>query len=46
MANNEVEKASQFRQGSRPSIRHTLGVFPLIDFHTTMEQALGVEMQH
>jgi hypothetical protein len=46
MANNEVEKASQFRQGLRPSIRHTLGAFPLIDFRTTVEQALGVEMQH
>jgi hypothetical protein len=42
---NEVEKASQFRQGLKPSIRHTLGAFPLVDFRTTMEQALGVEMQ-
>jgi hypothetical protein len=41
VANNEVEKASQFCQGPRPSIRHTLG-----DFCTTVEQALGVEMQH
>jgi hypothetical protein len=41
-----VEKATQFRQGLRPSMRHTLGAFPLIDFCTTMEQALGVEMQH
>jgi hypothetical protein len=46
VANNEVEKASQFRQGLRPSIRHTLGAFPMIDFCTTVEQALGVEMQH
>jgi hypothetical protein len=32
VANNEVEKASQFCQGLRSSIRHTLGAFPLIDF--------------
>jgi hypothetical protein len=31
VANNEVEKASQFRQSLSPSIRHTLGAFPLID---------------
>ena len=46
VAYNEVEKASQFRQGLRPSIRHTLGAFPLVDFRSTVEQALGVEMQH
>jgi hypothetical protein len=46
VAYNEIEKASQFRQGLRPSIRHALGAFPLVDFRTTMEQALGVEMQH
>jgi hypothetical protein len=46
VANNEVEMASQFCQGFRPSISHTLGAFPLIDFRTIMEQALGVEMQH
>jgi hypothetical protein len=46
VANNEVEKASRFHQGLRPSIRHTLGAFSLIDFCTTVEQALGVEMQH
>jgi hypothetical protein len=45
VARNEVEKASQFRQGLKPSIKHTLGAFPLVDFHTTVEQALGVEMQ-
>jgi hypothetical protein len=43
---NEMEKASQFRQGLKPSIRHALGAFPLVDFRTTVEQALGVEMQH
>jgi hypothetical protein len=42
---NEMEKASQFRQGLKPSIRHALGAFPLVDFRTTVEQALGVEMQ-
>jgi hypothetical protein len=44
VARNEVEKASQFCQGLKPSIRHTLGAFPLVDFRTTVEQALGVEM--
>jgi hypothetical protein len=44
VARNEVEKAFQFRQGLKPSIRHTLGAFPLVDFRTTVEQALGVEM--
>jgi hypothetical protein len=39
-----VEKAGRFRQGLKPSIRQTLGAFPLIDFCTTVEQALGVEM--
>jgi hypothetical protein len=46
VAYNEMEKASQFCQGLKPSIRHALGAFPLVDFHTTVEQALGVEMQH
>jgi hypothetical protein len=46
VAYNEIEKASQFRQGLKPSIRHALGAFPLVDFHTTVEQALGLEMQH
>jgi hypothetical protein len=46
VAYNELEKASQFREGLKPSIRHALGAFPLVDFRTTMEQALGVEMQH
>jgi hypothetical protein len=46
VAYNEMEKVSQFRQGLKPSIRHALGAFPLVDFRTTMEQALGVEMQH
>ena len=44
VAYNEMEKASQFRQGLKPSIRHALGAFPLVDFRTTVEQALGVEM--
>jgi hypothetical protein len=46
VAYNEMEKASQFRQGLKPSIRHALGAFPLVDFRTTVDQALGVEMQH
>jgi hypothetical protein len=46
VAYNEMEKASQFHQGLKPSIRHALGAFPLVDFRTTVEQALGVEMQH
>jgi hypothetical protein len=46
VANNDIEKASQFRQGLRPSIRHILGALPLVDFRITVEQALGVEMQH
>jgi hypothetical protein len=46
VAYNELEKASQFHQGLKPSIRHALGAFLLVDFQTTVEQALGVEMQH
>jgi hypothetical protein len=46
MAYNELEKASQFCQGLKPSIRHALGAFPLVDFHTKVEHALGVAMQH
>jgi hypothetical protein len=46
VAYNELEKASQFRQGLKPSIRHALGAFPHVDFRTTVEQALGVVMQH
>jgi hypothetical protein len=46
VAYNELEKASQFHKGLKPSIKHALGAFPLVDFRTTVEQALGVEMQH
>jgi hypothetical protein len=46
VAYNELEKASQFCQDLKPSIRHALGAFPLVDFRTIVEQALGVEMQH
>jgi hypothetical protein len=46
VAYNELEKASQFRQGLKPSIGHAMGTFPLVDFRTTAEQALGMEMQH
>ena len=45
MAYNDAEKARQFRQGHKPSIRHMLGAFSIVDFRTTVEQALGVEMQ-
>jgi hypothetical protein len=37
VAFNEMEKESQFRQGLKPSIRHALGAFPLVDFHTIVE---------
>jgi hypothetical protein len=43
VAYNELEKTSQFCQCLRPSIRHALGAFPLVDFRTTVEQALGVD---
>jgi hypothetical protein len=46
VAYNELEKASQFHQGLKPSIRHALGTFPLLDFRTMVEQALGMEKQH
>jgi len=45
MTLNDVEKARQFRQGLKPSIRHMLGAFPLVDFRSTVEQALGIELQ-
>ena len=44
VARNDVEKARQFRQGLKPSIRHMLGAFPLVDFCSTVEQALGIEL--
>jgi hypothetical protein len=46
VAYNELEKASKFHQGLKPSIRHALGAFPLVDFQTTVEHALGVELEH
>jgi rubrerythrin len=46
VAYNELEKASQFHKGLKPSIKHALSAFPLVDFRTTVEQALGVKMQH
>jgi hypothetical protein len=45
VAHDEVEKAKHFRQGLKHSIRQVLGAFPVVDFRTTVEQALGVEMQ-
>ncbi|KAF0905003.1 hypothetical protein E2562_039450 [Oryza meyeriana var. granulata] len=44
VAHDEVEKARQFRQGHKPTIRHVLGAFSIIDFRSMVEQALGVEM--
>ncbi|KAG2611651.1 hypothetical protein PVAP13_4KG181615 [Panicum virgatum] len=45
VARNDVEKARQFQQGLKPSIRHMLGAFPVVDFRSTVEQALGIELQ-
>jgi hypothetical protein len=45
VACDEIGKAGRFHQDLKPSIRHILGAFPLVDFRTPMEQALGVEMQ-
>ncbi|KAF0904364.1 hypothetical protein E2562_033570, partial [Oryza meyeriana var. granulata] len=45
VAHDEVEKARQFRQGLKLAIRHMLGTFTITDFHSMVEQALGVEMQ-
>jgi hypothetical protein len=45
VACGEIEKASRFNQGLKSSIRHTLEAFPLVDYHTIVEQALGVQMQ-
>jgi hypothetical protein len=44
VACDEIEKVGGFLQVLKPSIRHTLGAFPLVDFRTIVEQALGVEM--
>ena len=45
VAHDEAEKARRFRQGLRPAIRHTLGAFPISNFCSMVEQALGVELQ-
>ncbi|XP_062230304.1 uncharacterized protein LOC133928029 [Phragmites australis] len=45
VAHDEVEKAKHFHQGLKHSICQVLGAFPAVDFCTTVEQALGVEMQ-
>jgi hypothetical protein len=45
VAHNDAEKARQFLQGLKPSIRHMLRAFPLVDFCTMVEQALGIELQ-
>ena len=45
VAHDEYEKARIFRQGLKASIRRVLGVFPIVDFRSVVEQALGVEVQ-
>ena len=45
VAHDEYEKARIFRQGLKASIRRVLGAFPIVDFHSVVEQALGVEVQ-
>uniref|UniRef100_A0A0A9DKK6 Retrotransposon gag domain-containing protein n=1 Tax=Arundo donax TaxID=35708 RepID=A0A0A9DKK6_ARUDO len=45
VAHDEREKVRRFFQGLRPAIRHTLGTFPITDFRSMVEQALGVELQ-
>ncbi|KAF0909598.1 hypothetical protein E2562_038811 [Oryza meyeriana var. granulata] len=45
VAHDEIQKARQFRQGLKPTIRHVLGTFSITDFRSMVEQALGVEMQ-
>ena len=45
VAHDESEKARIFRQGLKASIRRVLGVFPIVDFRSVVEQALGVEVQ-
>jgi hypothetical protein len=40
-----IKKASRFSQGLKSLIRHTLEAFPLVDYHTIVERALGVQMQ-
>ncbi|KAF0888646.1 hypothetical protein E2562_016104 [Oryza meyeriana var. granulata] len=45
VAHDEVEKARQFCQGLKPTIRHVLGAFSITDFCSMVEQALGVKMQ-
>jgi hypothetical protein len=45
VAHDEYEKARIFRQGLKASIRHVLGAFPIVDFRSVVERALGVEVQ-
>jgi len=45
VAHDEYEKARIFRQGLKASIRRVLGAFVLEDFRSTVERALGVEVQ-
>ena len=45
VAHDEYEQARIFRQGLKASIRRVLGAFVLEDFRSTVERALGVEVQ-
>jgi hypothetical protein len=45
----EKKSVTEYEVGFNKMVRfvpHALGAFPLVDFRTTVEQALGVEMQH
>ncbi|CAN6372661.1 unnamed protein product [Urochloa humidicola] len=45
VAQDDYEKARIFRQGLKASIRRVLGAFVVEDFRSTVERALGVEVQ-
>jgi hypothetical protein len=45
VAPDEYEKARIFRQGSKASICHVLGVFAMEDFRSIVDRALGVNVQ-
>ncbi|KAF0904276.1 hypothetical protein E2562_033206 [Oryza meyeriana var. granulata] len=42
---DKVKKTRCFHQGLHPTICHMLGAFPITDFRSIVEQALGVELQ-
>jgi hypothetical protein len=45
VARDDYDKARIFRQGLKASIRRVLGAFVVEDFRSTVERALGVEVQ-